>query len=226
MTVDSLYIHDKELNDKLVSINAKLVTLNSLMNSIDGKLPITLEVAFGAGGEISSSNGTTNFVVGDGTSKFTLFGLSNVCYLKANKILHIELENQSSYDLIIDYDSNKKIEIFVEGATTTGARGAIGVDNTTIRPFQYIYADQIFDNDGNLGSYAAVDDLQLIRNIIEKDGFIDPKTLPWRAAVSDISTEFLNYNFGSKLGFILCAMKAMVDKIDLLEAEINLLKST
>lgn len=219
-----------------------MVCLDDTANTLDVYINGSLEGA----GLAYWNNSTVGF------NKFVLFtdgAQSNYyCYIDAIGIVGVdgyEIGDNLLHDAIIKTDSLKCTDIISNG----WEEGKIGYE----MPFEYVRAKYIQDDDGAIGSYDMIDDLQAIREleIAEKPELINNRilqvykveTLPWakREVVitehedpEDPESPIVNqytkiigkrYNTGGeKIGFLLSSIKKLLEYIDNLEERVKQLE--
>lgn len=176
------------------------------------------------------------------------YNINDVSHIQSSATIYLAPANDTDDELCIGSLAGS-IRIWQEGSTDSTEVGTIGYDSgvpATRRPFYSIYSQYLFDDDGVLGSYSHVDDLQLLRDLQEYtkekalcDDFPeitqpvwDFNTLPWIVAHSGISgletgSNIKRYSLplGARDGYYLSTMKKLLELVDDQQLEILDLKN-
>ncbi len=192
-------------------------------------------------GAIASS--TDNLGNHTATTTLNMAGqkIDNVGHIQGDGYIYFAPNNDTDDELVFRTVLHE-IRIWQEGSTTTTEVGYLGHSYSATTPFRYIYAKYLVDDDGTLGSYSEVDDLQLIRDLKEykrekalspeypyvKRKVWDMNTLPWIKAHNKIDKMANDDNkkryalpIGARDGFLLSALKKLLEKIDIMELKIK-----
>jgi len=167
--------------------------------------------------------------------------LDNVSHIQSDGTIYLAPGNDVDDELVIATVGGS-LRMYQEGATDSNESGVIGFGTGASRaPFFGMYANGMFDDDGNLGSYSQVDDFQLLREMTEygiekplspdfpdtKQKIWDMNTLPWIKAHQDVNalaidsnTKRYSLSLGARDGFVISALKKIVEKLDSLETRI------
>ncbi|MCK5606091.1 hypothetical protein KAR91_29600, partial [Candidatus Pacearchaeota archaeon] len=169
--------------------------------------------------------------------------IDNVYRLVANAKIQFSPYNGLTHEWVMDYYSTgTNTQHFQEDATTSAEKGQIGIDATTAKPLLNIYSHDFTIDDGSWSFYSHVDDLQLLREVKAWDvrekapslmfpdrkyKVIDMNTLPWIKAHEDVNAMPNDSNekryalgVGQMGGYLLSAMKKLLEKVDIMEARI------
>jgi hypothetical protein len=141
------------------------------------------------------------------------------------------------YKRLSQYYTYDDVAEWNNGASTSDEKGVLGRDQgTTRRPYREIYSFTVITDDGGVGSYSHVDDLQLLRDVKEWDvrekalvsdfpeitqKVFDKETLPWIVAHSGVSNLSIENNdkrymssVNQKIGYLLSTMKKILVRQD------------
>jgi len=192
-------------------------------------------IEVGVGGSVSTEIDN----LGDHIATEAITGITR---LQGAGTITIAPQNDLDDELVID-SVGGSVRIFQEGSGIGTETGSIGHDTgSNKKPFLSLYVKEMFDDDGNLGSYSLVDDLQLIRDLKEWENekpmspdfpeitqkVWDVNTLPWVKAHTEIDKlENIDNNkryalsMGAKKGFLLSVIKKLLEEIDIMKLRIN-----
>ena len=135
------------------------------------------------------------------------------------------------------------IRIYQEGASDSTEAGIIGYGVGASRmPLESLYANAVYDDDGAIGEYSEVDDLQLLRDLKTykrekpmcsdfpdtKQKVWDVNTLPWVVAHPEVSklestnnSKRYSITTAARTGYLLSTLKKLLEEIDMMKLRIK-----
>ena len=168
--------------------------------------------------------------------------ITGITRLQGAGALYLSPKNDLDDELVIDSNANN-VFIYQELANWIDENGYIGRDTGMVmRPFMEVLAHDFFIDDGGFTFYQEHDDLQLIREMkaYEREKVVSPEfpdykqkvfdvnTLPWIKAHPDVDAipngnNKKRYALGihASTGFMLSAIKKLVEEIDIMKLKIK-----